>query len=47
MKSSVSVLFLAATLAGGVAYADCTYPQAPDKLPDGNTASLQDMLAAQ
>jgi len=47
MKVSVSVLFLTATLAGGVAYADCTYPQAPDKFPDGNTASLQEMLAAQ
>lgn len=47
MKASVSVLFLAAALAGGVAYADCTYPQAPDKVPDGNTATLQEMLAAQ
>lgn len=47
MKISVSVLFLSTALAGGVAYADCTYPQAPDKLPDGNTASLQDMLTAQ
>ena len=47
MKLSVSVLFLEIAFAGSVAYADCTYPQAPDKLPDGNTASLQDMLAAQ
>lgn len=47
MKVSASVLFLAATFAGGVAYADCTYPQAPSKIPDGNTASLQEMLAAQ
>ncbi|MGH8218729.1 MAG: hypothetical protein ACREUT_09230 [Steroidobacteraceae bacterium] len=47
MKASASVLFLAAALAGSAAYADCTYPQAPNKFPDGNTATLQDMLTAQ
>jgi hypothetical protein len=44
-----SLLALAATtsLAAGAAYADCPYPPSPDKLPDGATATLQDMLAGQ
>ena len=36
-----------AALSAGAALADCPYPAAPDKLPDGATASLQDMLAGQ
>lgn len=36
-----------AALSAGAAFADCPYPAAPDKLPDGATASLQDMLAGQ
>ena len=36
-----------AALSAGAAYADCPYPAAPDKLPDGATATLQDMLAGQ
>jgi hypothetical protein len=46
MKALVSVLILAG-LAGGQAYAACTYPKAPDKLPDGATATLAEMVAAQ
>jgi len=44
-----SLLALAATaaLASGAACADCPYPPAPDKLPDGATATLQDMLGGQ
>ncbi len=44
-----SLLALAATaaLSAGAAYADCPYPAAPDKIPDGATATLQDMLAGQ
>ncbi len=44
-----ALLAFAATtaLAAGAACADCPYPVAPDKLPDGATASLQDMLAGQ
>jgi hypothetical protein len=34
-----------ATLAGPV-YADCSYPQPPEKLPDGNTATLEEMVSA-
>ena len=28
-------------------YADCPYPQAPAKLPDGATATLEEMIAGQ
>ncbi|HEV2286651.1 MAG TPA: hypothetical protein VGR80_11465 [Steroidobacteraceae bacterium] len=43
-----ALLALAATvLAAGAAHADCPYPAPPDKLPDGATATLQDMLAGQ
>jgi hypothetical protein len=42
------LLALAATaLSAGAAYADCPYPAAPAKLPDGATAALQDMLDGQ
>jgi hypothetical protein len=39
--------FAATVLATGAAYADCPYPAPPDKLPDGATAAMQDMLAGQ
>ncbi|HKT73413.1 MAG TPA: hypothetical protein VJQ47_11020 [Steroidobacteraceae bacterium] len=29
------------------AYADCSYPAAPDKLPDGNSATKEEMIAGQ
>lgn len=43
------LLAFAATsaLSAAAAYADCPYPAAPEKLPDGATATLQDMLAGQ
>jgi hypothetical protein len=44
MKALLAITALAA-LAGPV-YADCSYPPPPAKLPDGNTASMQDMLEA-
>ena len=37
----------AAALSAGTAQADCSYPPAPDHLPDGNTATLQEMVEAQ
>ena len=40
-------VILLAALSAGPAYAACTYPKAPDKVPDGNTATLQDMLESQ
>jgi hypothetical protein len=43
----LSVLAATAALSAGAAYADCPYPSSPDKLPDGASATLQDMLAGQ
>jgi hypothetical protein len=40
-------LLLLAVIAVGPAYADCTYPKSPDKLPDGATATRADMMTAQ
>jgi hypothetical protein len=40
-------LAAAVTLASAAAHADCPYPAPPDKIPDGATATLQDMLAGQ
>src|SRR5262249_8857790 len=36
-----------ALLAAGPAFADCSYPPPPDHLPDGNTATLEEMVAGQ
>jgi hypothetical protein len=46
MKALHSLAVLA-TLVGGNAYAACTYPTAPASIPDGNTATLEEMVAAQ
>jgi hypothetical protein len=46
MKALYSLAAVAA-LASGHAYAACTYPTAPDQIPDGNTATLEQMVAAQ
>jgi hypothetical protein len=46
MKALYSLAALAA-FACGPAYAACTYPTAPDAIPDGNTATLEQMVAAQ
>lgn len=46
MKSLFAAAALAAALLAPAAYADCSYPQAPTNLPDGNTATLKEMLAA-
>lgn len=45
MKALVAIAAMAALTAGKV-YADCPYPPPPDKFPDGNAASLDDMVAA-
>jgi hypothetical protein len=42
MKALFAIMALAA-LAGPV-YADCTYPPPPAKLPDGNNATMEEML---
>jgi hypothetical protein len=44
MKALLALSALA-TLAGP-AYADCTYPPPPSKLPDGNSATMQEMVEA-
>ena len=38
---------LTAALTEAPAYADCPYPAAPDKLPDGASATLEEMVAGQ
>lgn len=45
MKSLLAALAIAAATLAPAAYADCTYPQAPTHLPDGNTATMKEMLA--
>ncbi len=47
MKSLLTAVTMAAAVLAPAAYADCTYPQAPNHLPDGNTATLAEMLAGQ
>ena len=44
MKALYSIALIAA-LAAGNAYAACTYPAPPAKLPDGATATRDEMLA--
>jgi hypothetical protein len=46
MKPFLAIAALAA-LTAGPAYADCPYPAAPAKIPDGATATMDDMLAGQ
>ena len=40
-------LALLALAASGAAQATCIYPRAPDRLPDGSTATYEEMAAAQ
>ncbi|HSY05152.1 MAG TPA: hypothetical protein VK803_04360 [Steroidobacteraceae bacterium] len=47
MKALLAMAFTAALTLGPVYAADCPYPAAPAKLPDGATATLEDMLAGQ
>jgi hypothetical protein len=44
MKARLALCALA-TLAGPV-YADCVYPPPPSKIPDGNSATMQEMIEA-
>jgi hypothetical protein len=46
MKAFLALTALAA-LTAGPAYADCTYPAAPGKIPDGASATMDDMIAGQ
>lgn len=49
MKALYSLAAVAsiAILAAGNAYAACTYPTTAPEVPDGNTATLEQMVAAQ
>src|SRR5512146_388246 len=47
MKSLLAAVAIFAAVLAPAAYADCSYPQAPSQIPDGNTATLAQMLAAQ
>lgn len=47
MKSLLTAVVIAAATLAPAAYADCSYPQAPSQIPDGNTATLAQMLSAQ
>lgn len=40
-------LAILALLAAGYAHATCIYPRAPERVPDGNTATYDEMVAAQ
>jgi hypothetical protein len=42
-----TTIALLALLAAGSAQAACIYPRAPDRVPDGKTATYEEMLAAQ
>jgi len=46
MRALLATATLAALTAGPV-YADCSYPPPPDKLPDGSTATKEEMMAGQ
>ncbi|TLY52261.1 MAG: hypothetical protein E6K50_07080 [Gammaproteobacteria bacterium] len=46
MKALLAMALTAALMAA-TAYADCPYPPAPDKLPDGASATLEEMIAGQ
>ena len=45
MKAVLAMAFAAAL--SGAAYADCPYPAAPEKLPDGASATMDEMVAGQ
>jgi hypothetical protein len=47
MKVLLAITLTAALCAGRAAYADCSYPPAPDHLPDGRTATMTEMVTAQ
>ena len=45
MKALLAVA--AAALMTATAHADCAYPSPPGKLPDGNSATMEEMVSAQ
>lgn len=47
MKSLIAAAAVIAAALAPAAYADCSYPHAPEHLPSGNTATLKEMLAGE
>src|SRR5271156_861218 len=45
MKAWIPLTLVFALGTAAHAQADCTYPRAPDSIPDGNTASKEQMIA--
>jgi hypothetical protein len=45
--NALSSLLIVAALAAGPAYATCSYPKAPTGIPDGASATLEQMVTAQ
>jgi hypothetical protein len=43
----MKIILAMALIAAGPAFADCPYPPTPNKLPDGASATMQDMLDGQ
>jgi hypothetical protein len=46
-KTTLAACILFASLAAGAAQATCIYPREPDNIPDGATATYDEMVAAQ
>lgn len=46
MKTLIAALIAASGLLGAVAHGACAYPPAPASLPNGETATKEEMLAA-
>ena len=46
MKAWIPLMLVFALGFAAHAQADCTYPRAPASIPDGNTASKEEMIAA-
>lgn len=47
MRKTIAFAALVACLAAGSAQAICIYPRAPEHVPDGKTATYEEMVAAQ
>lgn len=47
LKTAALLAVIVSGLAAVPAHAGCTYPQAPARLPDGSTSTVDEMVAAQ
>ena len=47
LRKTIAFAALLACLAAGSAQATCIYPRAPEHIPDGKTATFDEMVAAQ